>query len=76
MASFEPLEIAHGALVADFADEPFVIGRTDERLKLVLRGDLDESRHDRGVRNAAYLYAYAKQPKSEGRGVSSSTQLT
>ncbi len=44
-------------------DEPFVIGRTDERLKLVLRGDLDELHHDRGVRNTAYLYAYAKQPK-------------
>ncbi len=60
---FEPLEIAHRALVADSADEPFVIGRTKTVLKLVLRGDLDESRHDRGVRNAAYLYAYAKQPK-------------
>ncbi len=45
-----------------FAHEPFVIWRTNERLKLVLRGDLDESCDDRSFRNAAYLYAYAKQP--------------
>lgn len=57
---FEPLEIAYRSLIRSPASEPFRIGRTKTRLKLVLRDDLDGLRHDRGTRNATYLYAYAK----------------
>ncbi len=60
---FEPLEMAHKALMEDPKAEPFAIGRTGTRLKLVLRPDLEAARHDRGARNAAYLYVYAKAPK-------------
>jgi hypothetical protein len=61
---FEPIEVAHAALRAEPASEPFEIGRTGTRLKLVLRPDLEALRHDRGTRNAAYLYVYAKPHKA------------
>lgn len=64
---FEPLEIAHKALRADPSSNPFEIGRTGTRLKLVLRADLDAERHDRGVRHAAYLYAYAAPKTSRSK---------
>lgn len=59
---FEPLEIAHHALVEDSGSEPFCIRQTATRLKLVLRPDLDARRHDRSARNASYLYVYARRP--------------
>ncbi len=60
---FEPLEVAHKAMTADPQAKPFDVSRTGTRLKLVLRPDLEALRKDRGVRRAAYLYAYAKAPQ-------------
>lgn len=61
---FEPLDLAASALLSDPGRDPFVLGETGTRWKLVLRDDLDALRVDRGARNAAYLYVYAPRTRS------------
>lgn len=56
---FEPLDVAHRAVVDDPSMEPFLVQEAKTQLKLVLRNELDILRKDRGSRGASYLYIYA-----------------